>query len=56
VAQGDILGSLLFMVYIKGLPKAIQHKALPILFADDTSTLLTSPNNIQMPSNLNTVF
>ena len=37
-------------------PKAAECKALPILFADDTSILLTSPNNIQMQSNLNLVF
>ena len=38
------------------LPRSVEHKALPILFADDTSFLLTSPNNIQMQSDLNFVF
>ena len=55
VPQVSILGPL-FLVYINYLPKAIEHKALPILFADDTSILLTSPNNIQMQSDLNLVF
>jgi Uma2 family endonuclease len=50
------LGPLLFLIYINDLPKAIKHKALPILFADDTSILLTSPNNIHMQNDLNTVF
>ena len=55
VPQGSILGPLLFLVNID-LPKAIEHKAFPILFADDTSILLTSPNNTEMQSDLNIVF
>jgi hypothetical protein len=43
-----ILGPLLFLVYINDLPKAVEHKALPILFPDDTNIILTSPNNTQM--------
>jgi hypothetical protein len=50
---GSILGPLLFLVYTNDLPKAVECKALPILFADDTSILLTSPNNIQMHSDHN---
>jgi len=56
VLQGSILGPVLFLEYINDLPKAIKCKALPILFADDTSILLTSPNNIQTHSDLNFVF
>ena len=54
--QESTLGPLLFLVYINDLPKAVAHKALPILFADDTSILLTSPNNNQTQSDFNTVF
>jgi len=50
------LSPLLFLVYINELPKAVEHKALLLLFADDTSILLTSPNNIQMQRDLNFVF
>ena len=53
VPQGSILGPLLFLVYISDLPKAIEHKAVPILFGDDNSILITSPNNIHFQSNLN---
>jgi len=47
---------LLFLLYINDLPKAIKHKVLPILFAEDTSNLITSPNGNQLQSDLNTVF
>jgi len=56
VLQSSILGPLLFLVYINDLPRAVEHKALPILFVDDTSILLTGPDNIQMHSDLNFVF
>jgi len=56
VPQGSNLGPLLFLVYIIDVPKAIDHKAIPIIFTDDTSILITSPNNINFHNNLNTVF
>jgi len=55
VLQSSILGQLLFLVYTNDLPRAVECKALPILFADDISILLTSPN-VQMHSDLNFVF
>jgi hypothetical protein len=47
---------LLFLVYINDLPKAAEQKAVPILFADDTSILLTSPSNSHKQSDVNTIF
>jgi len=43
-------------MYINDLPKAIEHRAIPILFAADTSILITILNNIQFHSDLNIVF
>ena len=43
-------------VYINDLPKAVEHKALTVLFADDTGILVASPNNIQMQRDLNEIF
>ena len=56
VPQGSILGPLIFLVYINDLSKAVEHKALPILFADDTSILLTSPTNTQLQRDFNEIF
>jgi len=56
VLQCSIWGPLLFLVYINDLPKAIEPKAVPILFAADTSILITSPNNMQFQIDLNVVF
>jgi hypothetical protein len=53
VQHGSILGPMLFLVYINDLPKAI---AIPILFADDTSILIKSSNNIRFQSDLNVVW
>ena len=54
--QGLILGPLLLLLDINEWHKAVRYKALPILFADYTSILITSPNSNQIQSDFNIVF
>jgi len=44
VSQRSILGPLLFLFYINDLPQITNENSKIVLFADDTSMVITNPN------------
>jgi len=56
VPQDPVLGPTVFLLYIHDLPAAINKKAIPVLFADDTSILCTQRNIEEFHMNIETVF
>jgi hypothetical protein len=56
VPQGSILAPLFFLLYINDLPNAISELSTPILFADDTSLIISNPDSLQYEKDINTVI
>jgi len=56
VPQGSILSPLFILLYINDLPKIITKNNSMVLFADDTSLLITGFNKLDFNININQSF
>jgi hypothetical protein len=56
VPQGSILDPLTFLFYINDLPTIFSNSVKSVLFADDTSLVISSDNSIQYINEVNSSF
>ena len=56
IPQGSVLGPLLFLIYINSLSQIISSVAKPILFADDTSIIISNTDLQEFKNNTASVM